>query len=182
MAAPIALREDFDALALRGLAKKTRDANQGRRLLALAEIYDGGSRGQAARLGGIGLQTIRDWVLRFNARGPDGLIDGKAPGRAPKLNGAQRQELARIIESGPIPAIHGVVRWRLIDLAQWLWEEYRIRVAKQTLSRQLRAMGFRKLSARPRHHAHNEHAAEAFKKTSPTCWRRSRAASLRAPR
>ena len=85
--------------------------------------------------------------------GPEGLIDGKAPGRAPKLNDAQRQELARIIESGPIPAIHGVVRWRLIDLAQWVWEEYRVRVAKQTLSRQLRAMGsgFRKLSARPRH-------------------------------
>jgi transposase len=182
MAAAIALREDFDALALRGLAKKTRDANQSRRLLALAEIYDDGSRGQAARIGGIGLQTIRDWVLRFNARGPDGLIDGKAPGRAPKLNGAQREALVRIVESGPIPAIHGVVRWRLIDLAQWVWEEYRIRVAKQTLSRQLRAMGFRKLSARPRHHAHNEHAAKAFKKTSPTCWRRSRAASLRAPK
>ena len=49
MAAPIAFREDFDALALRGLAKKTRDANQSRRLLALAEIYEGGSRGQAAR-------------------------------------------------------------------------------------------------------------------------------------
>ena len=141
MAAPIALREDFDGLALRGLAKRTGDANQSRRLLALAEIYDAGSRGQAARICGVGLQTVRDWVLRFNARGPEGLIDGKAPGRSPKLNGTQRQELARMIESGPIPAIHGVVRWRLIDLAQWVWEEYRIRVAKQTLSRQLRAMG-----------------------------------------
>jgi transposase len=182
MAAPIALREGFDALALRGLAKKTRDANQSRRLLALAEIYDGGSRGQAARIGGVGLQTMRDWVLRFNARGPDGLVDGKAPGRAPKLNGAQCQELGRIIESGPIPAIHGVVRWRLSDLAQWVWEEYRIRIAKQTLSRQLRAMGFRKLSARPRHRTHNQHAAEAFKKTSPTCWRRLRAGRPPAPR
>ena len=182
MAAPLALREDFDALALRGLAKKTRDASQMRRLLALAEIYDGGSRGDAARIGGVGLQTIRDWVLRFNAKGPDGVIDGKAPGRAPKLNATQRQALARMIERGPIPAIHGVVRWRLIDLAQWLWEEYRIRVAKQTLSRQLRAMGFRKLSARPRHRAHNEHAAEAFKKTFPTSWRRSRAGRPRASR
>jgi len=182
MAAPIGLREDFDGSALRGLAKRTRNANQMRRLLALAEIYDGGSRGDAARIGGVGLQTIRDWVLRFNARGPDGFIDGKAPGRAPKLNDAQRQELARMVESGPIPAIHGVVRWRLIDLAQWLWEEHRIRVAKQTLSRQLRAMGFRKLSARPRHRAHNGHAAEAFKKISPTSWRRSRAGRPRAPR
>jgi transposase len=182
MAAAIGLREDLDGLALRGLAKKTRDGNRIRRLLALAEIYDGGSRGDAARIGGVGLQTIRDWVLRFNARGPDGLIDGKAPGRVPKLNLAQCEALARIIESGPIPAIHGVVRWRLIDLAQWIWEEYRIRVAKQTLSRQLRAMGFRKLSARPRHRAHNEHAAEAFKKTSTTCWSRSRAGRPQAPR
>jgi transposase len=182
MAAAIGLREDFDGLALRGLAKRTRDASQMRRLLALSEIYDGNSRDDAARIGGVGLQTIRDWVLRFNAKGPDGLIDGKAPGRAPKLNDAQRQELARLVESGPIPAVHGVVRWRLIDLAQWVWEEYRIRVAKQTLSRQLRALGFRKLSARPRHRAHNEHAAEAFKKISPTSWRRSRAGRPRAPR
>jgi transposase len=173
MAAPIGLREEFGVLALRGLAKKTRDANQSRRLLAIAEIYDGGSRGDAARIGGVGLQTIRDWVLRFNAKGPDGLLNRKAPGQAPKLNDVQRDALARIVESGPIPAIHGVVRWRLIDLAQWVWEEFRIRIAKQTLSRELRAMGFRKLSARPRHHAHNEHAAEAFKKTSPTSWRKS---------
>jgi len=126
--------------------------------------------------------AIRDGVLRFNAKGIDGLMDGKAPGQAPKLNRAQREALARMIESGPIPAVHGVVRWRLIDLAQWLWEEYRIRIAKQTLSRQLRAMGFRKLSARPRHRAHNEHAAAAFKKNSPPSWRRSRTGKPRAPR
>ena len=182
MAAPIALRGDFDGWSLRGVAKSTRDGKQIRRLLALAEIYDGGSRGDAARIGGVGLQTIRDWVLRFNAKGLGGLIDGKAPGRTPKLNPAQREALAHMIESGPIPAIHGVVRWRLIDLAQWLWEEYRIRVAKQTLSRQLRAMGFRKLSARPRPRTHNEHAAEAFKKTSPTFWRRSSAVRPPAPK
>jgi hypothetical protein len=75
MAAAIRLREDFDGSALRRLAKGTRDAAQVRRLLALAEIYDGGSRGDAARLGGVGLQTVRDWVLRFNAGGPEGLID-----------------------------------------------------------------------------------------------------------
>jgi transposase len=181
MAAPIGLRGDFDGSALRRAAKKTHEAKQARRLLALAEIYDGGSRSDAARIGAVGLQTIRDWVLRFNANGLDGLVDGKAPGRAPKLNDAQREALARLIESGPIPAVHGVVRWRLIDLAQWLWEEYRIRVAKQTLSRQLRAMGFRKLSARPRHRSHNEHAAEAFKKTSPSSWRRSKPGK-RSPR
>ena len=82
MAAPIDLRNDFDSVSLRRLAKRTRDATQSRRLLALAEVYDGGSRTDASRIGGVGLQIIRDWVLRFNARGPDGLVDGKSPGAA----------------------------------------------------------------------------------------------------
>ena len=182
MGSPISLRADFDAAALRLVARQTRDASQGRRLLALAAIYAGGSRGDAARIGSVGLQTVRDWVLRFNAVGPAGLVDGKAPGQTPKLNGAQRQALARIVESGPIAAVHGVVRWQLIDLAQWAWEEYRVSISKQTLSQQLRAMGFRKLSARSRHPAQNEPALEAFKKTSPPSWRTSRGTAPRAQR
>src|SRR5262249_41758163 len=79
-------------------------------------------------------------------------------GQPSKLNDTQRQAIAGMIESGPIPAVHGVVRWRLIDLAQWIFEEFRITIAKQTLSRELRAMGYRKLSARPRHHAQAEGA------------------------
>jgi transposase len=110
----------------------------------LRRFYDGATRSEAAKIGDVGLQIVRDWVLRLNARGPDGLLDGKSPGHPPKLNAAQRQAIARMIESGPIPAVHGVVRWRLIDLAQWIFEEFRITVAKQTLSRELRAMGYRK--------------------------------------
>ena len=174
MSVPIPLRGDFNAAQLRGLAKKTKDGPQARRLLALAVIYDGGTRSEAAKLGGVGLQIVRDWVLRFNARGPDGLLDGKSPGQPSKLNDAQRQAVARMVESGPIPAVHGVVRWRLIDLAQWIFEEFRITIAKQTLSRELRAMGYRKLSARPRHHAQAVGAIEDFKKTSPRAWMKSR--------
>jgi transposase len=171
----VSLRGDFDASRLRGLAKKTKDGPQARRLLALAAIYDGVTRTEAAKIGGVGRQIIRDWVLRFNARGPDGLLNGKAPGQPSKLNDAQRQSIARMIESGPIPAIHDVIRWRLIDLAQWIFEEFRITIAKQTLSRELRAMGYRKLSARPRHHAQAEGAIETFKKTFPRVWTQSRA-------
>ncbi|MBY3027467.1 helix-turn-helix domain-containing protein [Rhizobium leguminosarum] len=79
MGSAVSLREDFDAERLRRLARQTKDAAQARRLLALASIYDGGSRSDAARLGNVTLQIVRDWVLRFNAHGPDGLIDGKAP-------------------------------------------------------------------------------------------------------
>jgi transposase len=164
MGAAIGLRADFDGAALRRLARKTANANQSRRLLALAEIYDGGSRSDSARIGGVGLQIVRDWVVRFNARGPDGLIDGKAPGKRPKLNGAQRQALVAIVESGPIPAIHGVVRWRLIDLAQWLYAEFKVSLDETTVGRELKKLGYVKLTARPRHHAQDTEALEAFKK------------------
>lgn len=173
MASAVALRDDFTAARVRALARSSRDASQVRRLLALAMIYEGGTRGEAARLGGVGLQTVRDWVLRFNATGPDGLIDAAAPGGVPLLDDAQRRALADIVERGPVPAAHGVVRWRLIDLAQWVWDEFAIRISKQTLSRELRAMGYRKLSARPRHHTQHADAIPAFKKTSPPRWRRS---------
>ncbi len=166
MSVPVALRMDFTGLQLRALAKQSKDAAFARRLLALAEIFDGGSRSDAARIGGVGLQTIRDWVLRFNAKGPEGLKDGKAPGQPSLLNDEHRRALAQKIEDGPNPAAGGVVRWRLIDLAQWIFEDYRISVTKQILSRELRAMGYRKLSARPRHHAQDAAAVAAFKKTS----------------
>jgi transposase len=175
MSAAIPLRRDFDASQLRSLARKTKNGPQARRLLALAAIYDGATRTQAAEIGGVGLQIVRDWVSRFNARGPDGLLNGKSPGQPSKLNDGQRQELIRMIESGPIPAVHGVVRWRLIDLAQWIFEEFRITIAKQTLSRELRSMGYRKLSARPRHHAQAAGAIEDFKEAFLPVWRRSRA-------
>jgi transposase len=181
MRAGIALRPDYDAARLRGVAKATRNGGQSRRLLALAEIYDGGSRTKAARIGGVGLQTVRDWVVRFNARGPDGLIDGKAPGNARKLNDSQRQVLVNIGESGPMPAIHGVVRWRLKDLTLWIWEEFQISRSETTLSRELRGLGYRTLSARPRHYAQDPEALEAFKKASRPNWRRSGRASRTAP-
>ena len=171
---PIPLRGDFDAARVRAIARKSKDAPQARRLLALAAIYDGATRTEAAKIGGVTLQIVRDWVVRFNAEGPDGLLNRKAPGQPSRLNDAQRCALMGMIESGPIPAIHGVVRWRLIDLCQWIWEEFRISIAKQTLSRELRAMGYRKLSARPRHHAQADGAIEDFKKPSRHVWRRSR--------
>jgi transposase len=173
MAAGIGLRGDYDAGPLRAAAKHSKDGPQARRLLALAAIYDGATRTEAAKIGGVGIQVVRDWVLKFNARGPDGLIDRKAPGQPPRLNDAHRAALAALLESGPIPAVHGVVRWRIIDLCQWIFEEFRVVVAEQTLSRVLRAMGYRKLSARPRHHAQAKGAIEDFKKVSPPAWKRS---------
>jgi transposase len=181
MAAAVQLRDDFDAIRLRALARGSKDGAQARRLLSLATIYDGGSRSDAANIGGVTLQIVRDWVLRFNAHGPEGLLDRKAPGQPSLMNDNHRAALRRMVDDGPTPAVHGVVRWRIVDLRQWFFEEFHVSVSETTMSRELRKMGYRKLSARPRHHAQRAGAIEEFKKTSPHAWRRSpeKTASMR---
>jgi transposase len=138
-----------------------------------ARLLCGATRAEAAETGGVTRQIIRDWVLRFNAHGPQGLVDRKAPGQPPRLNQRHQAALAAAIDSGPIPAVHGVVRSRIIDLCQWLWDEFQVAVSEQTLGRVLRMMGYRKLSARPRHHAQAAGAIEIFKKSSLRCWQAS---------
>jgi len=141
MARAISLRSDFTGSRLRALARQSRDAAQARRLLALAVIYDGGSGTEAALFGDATLQITRDRVLRCNAEGPAGLIPRKAPGQPRLLTQAHRLGLAALLEQGPNTAIHGVVRWRLCDVRLWLWEEFRLSISPQILSRELRAMG-----------------------------------------
>ncbi len=182
MGRAVSLREDYDGQALRQLSKASKHANQSRRLLALAEIYDGGKRSDAARIGGVTLQIIRDWVLRFNTEGPTGLIDKARSGAPSKLDDEQRKGLAAIVEQGPIPAIHGVVRWRRKDLARWIYEEYGISLEESSVGRELRALGFTKLSARPRHRGQNQFAMDEFKKTSQPSWQKSAKSSRKEPR
>ena len=180
MGTAIGLRTDYTGTDLRKAAKRSRDAHQVRRLLALAAVYDGASRSEAASVGGVDRQTLRDWVLWFNEEGPDGLIDGKAPGKTPKLNEHQRKALADIVERGPYPSVDGVVRWRLVDLQAWILEEFGITVSETLVSRELKALGFRKLTARPRAHDANELAQGHFKKVSPKRWTVSGKRSARA--
>src|SRR5437660_4854978 len=103
MSAPITVRDDFEADELRCMARAVKDAVEARRLLALAAVYGGMDREEAARIGGMDRQTLRDWVHRFNERGPDGLINAKSPGRRPKLSAEQKEELRQLVEAGPDP-------------------------------------------------------------------------------
>ena len=160
-----------------GFWRRDRAAAQERRDEAVRDDV-GGERGLGGRLqqgGAVDLSELDDAL-----GGADRLIDGKAPGTTCKLNDSQRQAVAEMVETGPTPAIHGVVRWRLKELTLWVWEEFRISLSETTLSRELRALGYRKLSARPRHDAQNPEALELFKKVSPPPWRRSGRASQTA--
>src|SRR5260221_4764948 len=122
--------------------------DQTRDFRALAEIKNGGLRCEAWKIGGVGRQAVRDRVLAFNAEGPAGLVDRKAPGNRPILTDAQRHDLMRIVESGPTPAVHGVVPWRLIGLAPWGVDEVRGSISKQTLNPGIPAIGLPEPSGR----------------------------------
>lgn len=173
MARGVPLRTDYTGDDLRRLSRSSTNGKQTRRLLALALIYDGASRTAAAHHAHVDKQSIRDWVLRFNEEGPDGLIDRKSSGAPPRLNAQQRAALIKVVEDGPTPYLDGVVRWRLSDLVGWVHTEFGISMDETTLGRTLRAMNYRKLSARPRHHAQDPEAIVTFKKTSPVKWRKS---------
>src|SRR5260221_3308108 len=121
----MAVGTDYTAGEVRRLAQRAKDAAQARRLLAIAAVLEGASREEAAKIGGMDRQTLRDWVIRFNEQGADGLINIPSPGMPPKLNTIHKAFLARIVEEGPIAAIHGVVRWRAGDLVMRLHEGVR---------------------------------------------------------
>jgi putative transposase len=170
MPAAVRLRSDYSAKEVRRLAALSKDANRSRRLLAIAAVYDGMNRGEAARIGGMDRQTLRDWVHRFNADGPGGLTNRRTSGPQPKLNAAQKAELAAIIETGPDPTKHGIVRWRRVDLKAWIERRFGVIYHERTVSDLLHQLGFSHLSARPRHPAQDQQTIEAFKKTSPARW------------
>jgi len=166
MPSAVKLREDYCAADLRRLAKRSKDANQSRRLLSLAAVREGKDRAEAAKIGGMDRQTLRDWVHRFNAEGPDGLRDLHGGGREPRLSQAQLAELSAIVETGPDPKVDGVVRWRRIDLQAVVAKRFGVDYHERYVGKLLKALGFSHISARPRHPGQDVRVMEEYKKTS----------------
>jgi transposase len=166
MPAAVRLREDFSAYELRVLARRSKDVSQSRRLLALAAVRDGKDRSEAARIGGMDRQTLRDWVHRFNAGGPEGLFDHWTDGPKPRLSTEQLAEFAKIVEAAPDCEQDSVVRWRRVDLQRVIKERFGVDFHERYVGTILKKLGFSHISARPRHPAQNAEIVEAFKKTS----------------
>jgi transposase len=160
-------RTDLSAEALRAEARRAQDGDQACRLVALALVLEGASRAAAARAGGMDRQTLRDWVIRYNEAGVDGLRDRPRSGRRPRLNAAQLAELARLVEEGPTIEVHRVVRWRCIDLQAEIKARFDVDLSERHVGRLLGQLEFTRLSVRPRHPQTDEAAQQAFKKTSP---------------
>jgi transposase len=162
-------RTEHTALELRQHASKCTDGAQVRRLLALALVLEGRSRGEAAAQSGMDRQTLRDWMHRYNEFGIEGLKSRRSPGRAPALNEAQKAELKALVVAGPDPAEHQVVRWRCVDLQAEVARRFSVAVHEGTIGRWLHELGLTRLQPRPSHPRKSAEAEEAFKKTSSAC-------------
>jgi transposase len=166
MPATVKIRTDYSAAELRRLAASSKDANRSRRLLSLAAVLDGMNREDAARIGGMDRQTLRDWVHRFNAEGPDGLKDIRSKGASPRLAPEQLAAFVEVVETGPDRTKDGVVRWRRIDLKRVIKERFGVVYHERTIGKILKQIGFSHISARPRHPGQKIETIAAFKKTS----------------
>ena len=165
MPAALALRTDYDSDVLRNIARCSKNSNQIRRLLSMAAVYDGMNRTEAARIGGMDRQALRRWVLRFNADGPEGLLDRWSSGPPRRLSNEQLVELSTIVETGPDVQTDGVVRWRRVDLQAVIEQRFGVEYSERWVSQMLHDLGFSHLSARPQHPKQEAKVIEAFKKT-----------------
>lgn len=173
MSRPVKItRLDLSAAELRRLAKKEKNPLIVRRILGIALVLEGLDRASAAAACGMDRQTLCVWVHRYNADGVAGLRERRTSGRKPKLDAAQRQAFAALVEAGPDPKLHKVVRWRCVDLQAELKERFGVEVHERTVGKFLAELGYRRLSVRPQHPEADPAAEEAFKKTSPRLWLR----------
>lgn len=171
-------RVDMSASELRAASAKAADARSARRMLALALVLEGVDRKTAAETCGMDRQTLRDWVHRYNADGLSGLTNRSYAGPPRRLSADALAELAKLVETGPDPETDGVVRWRRVDLQRVIEERFGVTMHERTVGKQLKALGFVKLTARAQHPKSDPEVQEAFKKTSPT---RSQPSSQKRP-
>lgn len=142
MPAPLDVRKDHTPSQLLAYASALGDTAHARRVRAIAAVLEGHSRTEAARIGGMERQTLRDWVHRFNSDGPDGLKSLRSPGRPPKLDAAQQKLLAELVAKGPDPKLHGVRRWRLADLVRLIRDHFQVDHDEVSVGRIMKRLGY----------------------------------------
>ena len=136
------VRRDYSPEELIGMAECASDPGFARRLRAIAAILRGASRIEAAYIGGMERQTLRDWVGRYNEGGPESLSRRKPSGRPAKLAPGQRKALAALVLAGPASTRHEIARWRLSDLAALIKERFAVELDEVSIGRVLRSLGF----------------------------------------
>jgi len=159
----LTIRGDRTPAVLRKLAKAEANPRVARRLLAIANALSGMSRKEAAEAAGMDRQTLRDWVVRYNAHGLVGLYDCWGDGRPPRLEPQEQAELIRIVLTGPDPDTDGLSAFTREDLARICEARFDKAFHPASLGRLLRKLGLSRQKARPSHPQKDPAQAEAFK-------------------
>ena len=159
----VSIRGDRTPAVLRKLAKAETNRRASRRLLAIANALSGMSRKDAAEAAGMDRQTLRDWVIRYNAHGLDGLYDCWGDGRPPRLEAHEQAELVRIVVEGPAPE-SGLSAFTREDLVRICEARFGKSFHPASLGRLLKRLGFSRQKARPSHPQKDPAQAEAFKR------------------
>jgi transposase len=168
MGAAVPIRDDVPAAALRRLARQESDGRVACRLLGVANAVAGMPRAQAARQAGMDRQTLRDWVIRFNAAGVEGLRDRPKSGRRSWLDAGQLAALRALVLRGPDPERDGVSSWRAKDLCQIVEQRCGVAYSENGMLRVLHDLGLSWQKARPIHPEADPQAQARFKKNSPS--------------
>lgn len=163
--ATLKIRRDRTATVLRKLAKSETDVRIARRLLAIANALCGMSRAEAARSAGMDRQTLRDWVIRYNAHGVAGLSDNWQGGRPPILTLDEQAELLAAVMAGPDPERDGFCAYTRDDLVALAEKKFGKTMHPTSMGRLLRKLGLSRQKARPSHPMKDPAAAAAFKKS-----------------
>jgi transposase len=161
----LVIRRDRTPAVIRKLAKAEANARVARRLLAIANALSGMSRKEAAEASGMDRQTLRDWVIRYNAHGLDGLYDCWGDGRPPRLEPEEQAELIRIVLAGPNPEADGVSAFTREDLVRICETRFGKSFHPASMGRLLKRLGLSRQKARPSHPQKDPAQAEAFKKS-----------------
>jgi len=175
----ISVTRTMDVRELRRLARLEKSGRVASRLLAIANVVSGMSRGMAAQMAGMERQTLRDWVHRFNAEGIEGLRDRPRSGRPWEIDDEDRKKLREIVDAGPDPSTGGLVRWRRVDLKKWLKNSCGADYHERSVGKLLKRLGYSHMSVRPIHAESDPALLADFKKTSK---RRSERLSLGTPK
>ncbi len=166
--AALEIRKDRTPVVLRKLAKAEGDVRVARRLLAIANALDGMDRKAAAEAAGMDRQTLRDWVIRYNEHGVDGLLDRWGGGRPPRLGPDELEELYAIVLAGPDPEKDGICAFTREDLVRICEQRFGKTMHCATMGRLLRSIGLSRQKARPSHPKKDPASQEAFKKSPAT--------------
>ena len=164
MGSALKIRDDLTPLELRRWARVESYGRAAARAYGIANALEEMPRADAARLAGMDRQTLRDAVVRYNAKGLEGLHD-RPKGYSPRrLTADEEAALAAVIIAGPEPELDGVCAWTRADLCRWLEERFAKTYHPSSMTRVLRRMGFSRQKARPSHPRRDAEAQERFKK------------------